>query len=1540
MFDERHCDILRKPDDPNLYTLGRIHNHNVVIVCLPAGQTGASSAAAVMGQMRCQFTSIQHTFLVGVGGGVPGDDAAVRLGDVVISQPHMGHGGVVQYDFGKSTPSGFIRTGFVNAPPTILLNAVSKLRANILEHQVHISKNLSTLRRLRDSAGPDILFQSTYKHVGGSSCDSCDKDLVIHGVPRSSEDIVIHYGTIASGNQLIRDGITRDTLSSQLGGVLCFEMEAAGFMSIFPGLVIRGICDYADSHKSKKWQAYAAATAAIIAKEILSILPITQLAAAEEADFALDNPLQFLNLSKRPEWHLAQAGTAMWILGDEEFLAWRKKTSACLWLSGKIGSGKTFVTTTVVSHLIEASQKGGDFVAHFFYNHSSKFRLKAIHLFESYIKQILGFLEKTGHVCPQELVCAVKRFYGPNRCHPSFAEIIERIFIPLGDFLTQLTPSSTYIVDGLDECESCERRLVLGTFRNMVQQRDAQRVFISGREDLYVTNFIEDSTTLRISNKDNKDDIREFIEWKVEAKLRERQLTENEYVLQDIKRKLNEKADLIRVLWVSMQIDALWDECSTDGDIQTALENLPRSLDETYARCLQRINKRQSRFAWTILRWVAAAITPFQVDQLREGLAINTNTGCLDRNQIPPRQEIIKCCCNLITSNNGQILLTHHSVRQFLETRLPSGQFTCASFELYTAQSELGALCVTHLTSADYGLGLQHCNVGECSRIAMGKLTMKTLIEGPLPSWTHRFLPRPKPATIVLPNRSSNPSSPSDTEVLSFFQYAKAHWAPLTRHITEDSPNWDKFRALALEPNLSWRLHPWQPLGESLDSHYSGLLGWAVVNHHVPLLHILLGLRDFKPKKDIFNVPFYHYDSLPALHLASITGDVEIVKRLLQVCDLNKRDNNHRTSLHHAAERGHSDVIPLLIQKQGDLKVRDSRGRTALHFAAENGHERAVQALIDQGADVDQRDNMRQTAIFLAARNGHKRIIQTLVDRGADVNMQDKNKWTPLFIAADYLRDQTVRTLIELGADINMKDDVGRKALDIAVTRALVKLSGDVDLNPITNQAIFLAVQQGNEAVLRVLLACGEAVDGKDFDGWTPLMRAAASGHEAVAKLLLENGANIEANDMEYGWTPLSWAIEREQVAMIKLLLENGADIEARHSGSRRTPLSWAVEKAQEAIIKLLLEKGAKIDSEDTEYSYTPLLWAVKKGQEAIINLLLEKGANVDAKDQFGRTPLSRAAQEGDEATAKLLLEKGAKIEVKDEFCQTPLSQAIKAGNMAMIELLLEKGAHVEAKDWDIQMPFPSKEGREAVAELLLKKAADIKAKDRLHQTLLSQAAQEGGAVITKLLLENGADIEVKDEFRQTPLSRAATVGNQAVTKLLLEKGAHIETRDWDNRTPLSWAAEGGHETVTELLLEKGANIEAKDGEYNQTPLSLAARHGQEAVTQLLLEKGADFETKDTQYNQTPLSWAAKEGHEAVAKLLLEKGAYLQAKDQSGRTPLSWAVQGGHEAVVRLLLDNGADVQASDKNGRTPVSWAYIGGHQAIVKLLQSADSA
>jgi hypothetical protein len=192
--------------------------------------------------------------------------------------------------------------------------------------------------------------------------------------------------------------------------------------------------------------------------------------------------------------------------------------------------------------MIQTSQKTGHLVAHFFYSHSNKFRLKAAHLFRSYIKQILGYLDMIKKPFPLRITSYVKRFYGPKRHYPKFEEIIDEIFIPLSELL----PSTIYVADGLDECEPKEVRKVLKTFQKMMSQH-GPRVFISGREALDVTNSIPGSVAVVISDENNREDICKFIEWRIEEKMRERQLTENKSLLQDIKSKLNEKADRMSV---------------------------------------------------------------------------------------------------------------------------------------------------------------------------------------------------------------------------------------------------------------------------------------------------------------------------------------------------------------------------------------------------------------------------------------------------------------------------------------------------------------------------------------------------------------------------------------------------------------------------------------------------------------------------------------------------------------------------------------------------------------------------------------------------------------------------------------------------------------------------------------------------------------------------------------------------------------------------------------------------------------------------------
>ncbi|KAL1597680.1 hypothetical protein SLS59_007378 [Nothophoma quercina] len=294
MLDEEHPDLERDPadNDENLYALGSISGHNVAIVCLPAGQIGNNPAAAVATQMRATFKKIRFGLMVGIGGGVPSAEADVRLGDVVVSQPHGTFTGVVQYDMGNTTPSGFERTGSLNSPPQVLLGAVAKVRANELRGRSKLCEHIAKLETVnkfqRNKAGPDILFEAAYEHEGGSTCNKCSSDRCELRESRDREgEVVTHYGTIASGNQVIKDAAVRDKLSAELGGVLCFEMEAAGLMNSFPCLVVRGICDYADSHKNKQWQPYAAAAAAACAKELLLVIPAEKIAETRTADDAI-----------------------------------------------------------------------------------------------------------------------------------------------------------------------------------------------------------------------------------------------------------------------------------------------------------------------------------------------------------------------------------------------------------------------------------------------------------------------------------------------------------------------------------------------------------------------------------------------------------------------------------------------------------------------------------------------------------------------------------------------------------------------------------------------------------------------------------------------------------------------------------------------------------------------------------------------------------------------------------------------------------------------------------------------------------------------------------------------------------------------------------------------------------------------------------------------------------------------------------------------------------------------------------------------------
>lgn len=269
MFDECYRRGFGHGPDNNIYTLGRIGQHNVVASCLPLSRYGTSSAAIVATRMMHKFPNIKIGLMVGIGGGIPNKQADIRLGDVVVSKPSATHGGVVQYDLGKATADGFTCTGSLNAPPEIVLAALNLMPA-------HGSLFGAQLDTQYPGSEIDILYSPTYRHISASPCrESCDSARQISRDNRDpNSGPRVFYGTIVSGNAVVKDASTRDKLYTA-HGALCCEMESAGLMnSTFPCVVIRGISDYADSHKNDTWVPYAASTAAQYAREFLYTVPL------------------------------------------------------------------------------------------------------------------------------------------------------------------------------------------------------------------------------------------------------------------------------------------------------------------------------------------------------------------------------------------------------------------------------------------------------------------------------------------------------------------------------------------------------------------------------------------------------------------------------------------------------------------------------------------------------------------------------------------------------------------------------------------------------------------------------------------------------------------------------------------------------------------------------------------------------------------------------------------------------------------------------------------------------------------------------------------------------------------------------------------------------------------------------------------------------------------------------------------------------------------------------------------------------------------
>lgn len=295
VMDEVHSRLPQHPADKNDYILGSVNGHNIVVTSLSTAQAGTIAAAVAAARIMSSFSRIKYIFMVGTGSGVPTGDRGyyIRLGDVVVGTPSP-NATVIQYDFAKITPKHdtVLRHGSMSPdPPPEILAAVRNYRTEYMQNSS--DRLLGHVKRLSDKiyglwvypgAQYDRLFKSDYDHEGNNSCDHCDENQELRRLGRGDMDIVVHYGSIGSANQLIRNAKVRDRLGNEYG-VLCLDTESAGVMKDFPCLVIRGITEYADSHANRLWEKYASITAAAYTADLLRFMSrATHIIIGEQTD--------------------------------------------------------------------------------------------------------------------------------------------------------------------------------------------------------------------------------------------------------------------------------------------------------------------------------------------------------------------------------------------------------------------------------------------------------------------------------------------------------------------------------------------------------------------------------------------------------------------------------------------------------------------------------------------------------------------------------------------------------------------------------------------------------------------------------------------------------------------------------------------------------------------------------------------------------------------------------------------------------------------------------------------------------------------------------------------------------------------------------------------------------------------------------------------------------------------------------------------------------------------------------------------------------
>ena len=444
--------------------------------------------------------------------------------------------------------------------------------------------------------------------------------------------------------------------------------------------------------------------------------------------------------------------------------------------------------------------------------------------------------------------------------------------------------------------------------------------------------------------------------------------------------------------------------------------------------------------------------------------------------------------------------------------------------------------------------------------------------------------------------------------------------------------------------------------------------------------------------------------------------DVAAVRLLLAAgADPNSHQVDGATALHWAAYREDIDMLNALIEAGADVNAVNRLGASPLYLAANSGNAQLIKVLTEAGASPDLTLQEGETALMTAARAGTAEGVEALIAAGADVNTQERSRGqTALMWAAAQGHVDVVSALLSAGAGLELRSNVRPRLMYSESSNGAAFDMGSEELLGGYSPLLFAAAR-GHVAVGKLLVDAGADVNGPAANGASPLVVAIHSGHTQFARLLLSSHADPDAIDA--GYSPLHAAVLRGDIEIVQALLARGANPDMRLE--RATPVQRASED--------WALKGPLV-------SASPYWLAAYYREAQIMRVLQQAGANIHL------------------LTAELYREKGR---TRADRLNPPEPKIV--GGFATALQAAVRGDSTRSRFYTQESADPLGEERLALEAVIVaaEHGINLNHADFTGSTALHYAAERNLPTVVRELVVRGADINVLNGKGQTALDLA-----------------------------------------------------------------------------------------------------------------------------------------------------------------------------------------